>query len=63
MGETNTKSKCCLDIMQVLPKDVWEEARKEVLDSGNQSRWSMCLEAIRILSEFWESEHDDWEVI
>ena len=47
------------EVADRLPKEVWDEARKKVLESGNQSLWCMFIEAIEILSEFWTVEHEE----
>lgn len=44
------------DIQRRLPDEVWCRARNEVLDSGNQGIWTMCLAAVDILAEFWRAE-------
>lgn len=48
------------DIKEKLPEDVWERARNDVLSSGNQGIWTMCLVAVEILSEFWKDEHEGY---
>lgn len=42
------------EIKGLLPTDVWSWAQNEVLNSGNQGIWAMCLAAIEKLSEFWQ---------
>lgn len=49
----------CAEVKSRIPKDVYESARNEVLDSGNQGIWTMCLIAIEKLAEFWKEEHEE----
>lgn len=45
------------DLKRHIPKEVFEKARKEVLESGNQGVWTMCMVAVEMLASFWNDEH------
>lgn len=58
-GQRFAQNKAIEDIIAHIPPEVWEWAQKEVLDSGNQGIWTMCLVALDKLSEIYFDYKDE----